>query len=314
MKELSIIKVLAIDGSTNSTGIAVFDNTKLIHYECITASGKTLDRILKISNKIVTYDDNSNDVPYEVIGGLQGRKTYIINNLRSKHIYLSIKSAQDEIDCNSGKITDKYNNTCSKDLSYLLYYYSTMSHRLFSDNNIYTMNYRLDSRARFYLILPHINTIDSQFLEYNLIWTKNETYAKNLESICYLSQMFNKESEIDNSTLFIEKNIELNTRNEILVRKMYLSSQPTYINILVRNKKNNQLIAFQPLIVVVNTSFLKILFYIIMIAALFFGYYYCYDPIKNKLMDIFVNGFNFGNLFGKKSETVKYTNLSDYYY
>ena len=52
MKELSIIKVLAIDGSTNSTGIAVFDNTKLIHYECITASGKTLDRILKISNKI----------------------------------------------------------------------------------------------------------------------------------------------------------------------------------------------------------------------------------------------------------------------
>ena len=269
---------------------------------------------LKISNKIVTYDDNSNDVPYEVIGGLQGRKTYIINNLRSKHIYLSIKSAQDEIDCNSGKITDKYNNTCSKDLSYLLYYYSTMSHRLFSDNNIYTMNYRLDSRARFYLILPHINTIDSQFLEYNLIWTKNETYAKNLESICYLSQIFNKESEIDNSTLFIEKNIELNTRNEILVRKMYLSSQPTYINILVRNKKNNQLIAFQPLIVVVNTSFLKILFYIIMIAALFFGYYYCYDPIKNKLMDIFVNGFNFGNLFGKKNETVKYTNLSDYYY
>ena len=55
---------------------------------------------LKISNKIVTYDDNSNDVPYEVIGGLQGRKTYIINNLRSKHIYLSIKSAQEEIDCN----------------------------------------------------------------------------------------------------------------------------------------------------------------------------------------------------------------------
>ena len=34
---------------------------------------------IKISNKIVTYDDNSNDVPYEVIGGLQGRKTCAIH-------------------------------------------------------------------------------------------------------------------------------------------------------------------------------------------------------------------------------------------
>ena len=59
-------------------------------------------------------------------------------------------------------------------------------------------------------------------MEYNLIWTRNETYAKNLESICYLSQLLNKENEIDNTTLFIEKNVEVNSRNEIYIKKIYL--------------------------------------------------------------------------------------------
>ena len=42
---MSKIKVLAIDGSTTSSGIAIFDNTELVHYECIVTSGDTLTRI-----------------------------------------------------------------------------------------------------------------------------------------------------------------------------------------------------------------------------------------------------------------------------
>ena len=48
-------KILAIDGSTVSTGIAVYDNTKLIHYECITVSKTRYDlftRIVLMVNKI----------------------------------------------------------------------------------------------------------------------------------------------------------------------------------------------------------------------------------------------------------------------
>ena len=32
------MKVLAIDASTKSTGVALFDDTKLIKYTCLTAS------------------------------------------------------------------------------------------------------------------------------------------------------------------------------------------------------------------------------------------------------------------------------------
>ena len=45
-------QILAIDGSTTSTGIAIYDNTKLIYYTCITASGNTFSRIIKITDKI----------------------------------------------------------------------------------------------------------------------------------------------------------------------------------------------------------------------------------------------------------------------
>ena len=269
---------------------------------------------IKLSKKIVTYDDNNDDIPYEVIGESQGRKTYIINNLRYKHIYLSVKSAQNEYECNSGAIVDRNNNTCAKDLSYLLYYYSTSSYKLYSENNIYSMNYRVDSRAHFYLILPRIGIEDNNYLEYNIIWTRNETYAKNLESLCYLSQIFNKENEIDNTTIFIEKNAELNRRNEIYLKKIYLSSKPLYLNVLIRNTKNNELISFKPLVVIVNKSILNLVFYIIVVGGMFLFIYLFYEKIRNKIVDFYWSGFNFGSLFGNRRETVRYTNLSDNYY
>ena len=44
---------LAIDGSTKSTGIAIFNQGKLIHYECITASAYDVNkRIEKMINRI----------------------------------------------------------------------------------------------------------------------------------------------------------------------------------------------------------------------------------------------------------------------
>ena len=269
---------------------------------------------VKLSKKIVTYDDNSNDLPYEMVGGAQGRKTYIIDNLRDKHVYLSVKSAQDEYECNSGKEMDRNNNTCAKDLSYLLYYYTTSGYKLFSENNIYEMNYRVDSRHQFYLTVPTIYGTNKEFLEYNLIWTRNETYAKNLESICYLSQLLNKENEIDNTTLFIEKNVEVNYRNEIYNRKIYLSKEPLYLNILVRNTKNNELIAFKPLVVNVNKTIVNILNFFIICGGLFIFFYYFYEKIRNKIVDFYWSGFSISSLFGNKKESVNYSTLGDRYY
>ena len=73
------------------------DNKMIIQINSCSGNYET-----KLSKKIVTYDDNSNDLYYETFSGIQGRKTYVINDLRDKHVYLSIKSAQNEQECYYG--------------------------------------------------------------------------------------------------------------------------------------------------------------------------------------------------------------------
>ena len=45
------MKVLAIDASTKSTGVALFDDKKLVKYDCFTAS--STDLIKRIQNIIL---------------------------------------------------------------------------------------------------------------------------------------------------------------------------------------------------------------------------------------------------------------------
>ena len=51
--EITMIKTLAIDASSKSTGVAIFQDSKLIHYECITAtSSDTYKRIETMVQKL----------------------------------------------------------------------------------------------------------------------------------------------------------------------------------------------------------------------------------------------------------------------
>ena len=268
---------------------------------------------IKLSKKIVTYNDNSNDLEYETIGGFLGRKTILIKNLRNKHVYLSIRSVQNEQECSYGYSVDRNNNTCSPELSYLLFYYTTSSNRQFTDNNIYKLQYRFDSRAKFYLIVPQINNIDKKYLEYNIVWTKNETLSKKMESVCHLIQILNK-GDSDGKIFNIEKNLKINSRNEIFVKEIHLSSEPIYINLLVRNNKNNELISFEPIMAKMNSSIVGAVVVICILIIIFVPCYIYYDEIRNKFIDLYLNGFSLDNLFGKKNETVKYSNLSNSYY
>ena len=118
-----------------------------------------------------------------------------------------------------------------------------------------------------------------------------------------------EENEID-SSIFIEKNLKINSRYEIYVEKIRLSSQPTYMNLLVRNIKNNQLISFEPVILQINKSILKIVIFVSVLICFLIIVYSFYDQIKSDLMGCytFINSF-----FQKKKEVYKYSNLSDNY-
>lgn len=76
------MKVLAIDASTKSTGVALFEDTKLIKYDCLTATSTDLiKRIQKIISQLNNFISNEtiDKVILEEVrpeNGLQNIKTH----------------------------------------------------------------------------------------------------------------------------------------------------------------------------------------------------------------------------------------------
>lgn len=76
------MKVLAIDASTKSTGVALFEDSKLVKYACLTASSN--DLIKRIQKIIKQLNDFVSDISIDKIileevrleNGLQNIKTY----------------------------------------------------------------------------------------------------------------------------------------------------------------------------------------------------------------------------------------------
>lgn len=76
------MKVLAIDASTKSTGVALFEDTKLIKYECLTATStdliKRIQKIIKELNEFLNNEKIDKVILEEVRPeqGLQNIKTH----------------------------------------------------------------------------------------------------------------------------------------------------------------------------------------------------------------------------------------------
>ena len=209
------------------------------------------DYNIKISSKVVNYDDNSNDINYKKLSYRYGRTIFLLDKLKYKHIYVSIKPRQIENDCSQGMKKDSNNVTCSSELSYLLHYYSATDQQYYSTEPNRKLTFRAGSNDKELVVkIPklkdydyHNNFRDKKNVEYNLFYTYNKTYSSYIESLCYLGHIMeaNDESEI---TLI--KNIALDDNNEYTVNNINYG-KPLYLNVLVRNLKTNELIIFKPI-------------------------------------------------------------------
>ena len=255
----------------------------------------------KLSKKIVDYDNNPNDIPITNNIDEYGRNKYLIDNLRDMNLYLSIKSAQLAQDCNSGNEKDSNNVECSKELSYLLYYYS-LSDREYStkkqDLNLkYRYIYGKDSQINI-IVTPlggkdrFNNQREQKDIEYNLFWTKNSTLKERLDNICYLSQIMNKNEEklinetLTNSDINIIRNIELNNKNEYAIENLN-SEEVIHVNILARNLRTNELIAYIPLSGLTNkkkSSFKKLFITILFLCLLGIVGYVSFNYYKEVIL------------------------------
>ena len=158
----------------------------------------------KLSKKIVDYDNNPNDIKVISDNDEYGRSKFLIDNLKDKHLYLSIKSGQLPQDCNMGKEYDSNNVKCSKELSYLIYYYSLTDQEYSTKKQDLNIRYRYVKGKHWQvriIITPlggtdrFNNKREQNDIEYNMFWTRNSTLKAKLDNICYLSQILNRNDE-----------------------------------------------------------------------------------------------------------------------
>ena len=242
----------------------------------------------KLTKKLVDYDNNPNDIPMKNITDEYGRSKYLIDNIKDKNLYLSIKSAQLPEDCNLGKEKDSNDIKCSKELSYLIYYYSLTNQQYSNKTQNLNLKYKFveGKYNQVKIIIPPLerisgynNKLEQKEIEYNLIWTKNKTYWNRLDNICYLSQIMNtnddnilidKDKDSNENIINILRNIQLNEKNEYILEN-FDSKEKIYINILARNLRTNELIAYIPLKKIYNyktSPFLRILISFIFLGLL----------------------------------------------
>ena len=90
------MKVLAIDASTKSTGVALFEDTKLIKYECLTATSTDLiKRIQKIIQQLheFTLNETIDKIILEEVrpeNGLQNIKTHNYHQNQAEYVHQSL--------------------------------------------------------------------------------------------------------------------------------------------------------------------------------------------------------------------------------
>ena len=273
------------------------------------------DYKIKFNNEIInSEDDNFNTIRYKTFRRKHGRNIYILDNLRSKHIYLSIQSKQNEKECNSGLIKDSNNVTCSNELSYILHYYSTTEKQYDNSEPIRKFQLRLGKKeGQIVMILPklkefdyHNNYIDKNFVEYNLFWTYNQNFSKQIESICYLGNLLQKNET--NEINYI-KNIQLNEKNEYVIDNIEYD-KIFYINILARNLKSNELILYNSIKTIMNkpNNFYRYLSYVIAIITLCIIIYISYHYYQKEKYNF--SGYKIADNYDNRRDDVKYTNIN----
>ena len=260
---------------------------------------------MKISKQIVDYDNNPNDIPITEASDEYGRSKYLIDDLRDKHIYLSIKSAQNPINCVNGK--DVNGEECSNELSYLIYYYSLTNNEYFStrQNLVLRSEFVEDNENQIIIGLYPLVGMDrnkqlreQSNIEYNLFFTKNKNLKNKLDNICYLSQVLSlSDANTFNDTadnLTIVRNIKLNRNNEFLIDSLdkFDINDILFVNILARNLKTNELIAYVPMAVEREKhigTYKKLIITVFIIFSLICISYIIFIYFKNKAADGYQN-------------------------
>lgn len=227
---------------------------------------------IKVSSKIVSYDDNQNDIYFKEAKDEINRKyIYFIPNLKQKHIYVTIKPKISP-QCNyTNKSMNYYNylddfiqNNCSSELKYLINYYSGSQMPIIDSEIKGNLRYRREKKL-IWVKIPALNNY-----EYNIFWTKYSESFYKMDCICYLNELVSDIKKGINDEIHFQQNIQLNENNEFLIEEKDLR-QNVYVMVVSRNIKTNELANFNPLIIKgkKGVNVIYVIIYVIVIILLY---------------------------------------------
>ena len=278
------------------------------HYEInIQEELITKDNINKPSIKYNTNSYNSKNIIY-------------IENIKSKHYYLSVTSKRNKHYCKIHQIPDE---NCGNNLAYLFYYYTAFSeHYSFQEIDKWILHEPY-GKGRVKLELPLIITNDLEMnkksisdFKFDIFATKDKEYTSYMGSICYLSRITTNKEEIFKIESMTVEN------NSALILKDLEPGNRYYINILAQNTKTKELIAFHPIEVYAGgktTFFWRSIYFILISVLIIILIYYINKYKKANSELIFLRGDTLPRTememdnYGYNSKNVQYTGLGSGY-
>ena len=277
---------------------------------------------IKISSKIVSYDNNENDVFYEVTKDETNNKyIYKLPNLQHKHIYVSIKPTMSQECKDSNRYINLYNYyddtnikfNCSDELSYLINYYSGSQISIMDSEIKANLRYRRENN----LIWVKIPALKDY--EYNIFWTQNQELFYKMDCICYLNQLATDIKKGRNEEIQYMQNIQLNENNEYPIEEKN-GKQRVFVVVVSRYLKTNELSSFKPLVVKSEKgiSLILVFIYIGVLVALYF--YVRRLQNKNRFVLSKKNDYEDDDLTGSElkpqnnNNNIQYSTLSKFDY
>jgi hypothetical protein len=199
---------------------------------------------LNIKDELITKDNKSEGSVEFTQTNVNGKNTIYIENLKSKHYYLTVKPKGTLFFCRLNRISEE---NCGNDLIYLIYYYTTYSNNLqYNDTDKFITHSRI-SRGKVKLDLPLAITKDieanKKFIsdyKFDVYATKKKDYTSYMENICRLSRLVP-----DKDRIFKLSSLTVENKNSLIVSDLE-PGQTYYLNILVQNLKTKELLTFHP--------------------------------------------------------------------
>ena len=200
---------------------------------------------LSIQDKLITKDNYEKKSLSYTETDESGKKVIYLQDLTSKHYYLSIRSKGNKFLCNLDNISQE---NCGNNLKYLIYYYTTYSDNLSFQDIDKWISHRPYGRGRVRLDLPIIimkdlDTNEKSISDYkfDVFATKDKEYKNQLGNICYLSKYANSENNV-----FQIESLSTENKNSLIISNLE-PGKIYYINVLVQNTKTKELITFHPI-------------------------------------------------------------------